>query len=69
MRDPIVEEIWRLREEHGARFNYDLNAIYNDLKRRERESGRAVVCLEPKHIPKVGHTGMSGRVVPDSQHR
>jgi hypothetical protein len=31
-KDPIVEEVRRIREEHAARFGYDLKAIYEDLK-------------------------------------
>ncbi|MBF0099093.1 MAG: hypothetical protein HQM04_18955 [Magnetococcales bacterium] len=41
--DPIVEEIRKVREEHAARFNYDLDAIYQDLKRMQEESGREYV--------------------------
>jgi hypothetical protein len=32
--DPIVEEVRRVREAYAARFNYDLEAIFQDLKRR-----------------------------------
>ena len=28
--DPIVEEVCRIREEHAATFNYDIDAIYAD---------------------------------------
>lgn len=38
--DPIVEEIRKVREEHAARFYYDLDAIYQDLKRLQQESDR-----------------------------
>jgi hypothetical protein len=54
MEDPIVEEVRKLREEHAARFNYDVDAIFDDLRRLERECGRAVVFLEPKRILSVG---------------
>ena len=30
MRDPIVEEIHKYREEHAGKFNYDLDAIRED---------------------------------------
>lgn len=30
--DPIVEDIQQIREAYKARFNYDLKAIYQDLK-------------------------------------
>jgi hypothetical protein len=33
--DPVVEEIRRIRQEHAAQFDYDLKAIFADLKRTE----------------------------------
>jgi hypothetical protein len=54
MEDPIVEEVRKLREEHAARFNYDVGAIFEDLKRVEGERGWAIVSLEPKRILHVG---------------
>jgi hypothetical protein len=41
--DPIVDEVRRVREAYAARFNYDLRAIYRDLKEQEKRSGREVV--------------------------
>jgi hypothetical protein len=38
--DPIVEEVRRVREAYAARFNYDPEAIFQDIKRQEQESGR-----------------------------
>lgn len=46
--DPIVEEIRKVREEHAARFNYDLDAIYQDLRRIQQESGREYVDFSRK---------------------
>jgi hypothetical protein len=53
--DPIVEEVRKHRQEHAERFNYDLDAIYEDLKRKERASHRKVVRRPPKPI--LGATG------------
>jgi hypothetical protein len=39
MNDPIVDEVRRVREAHAARFNYDLDAIFQDIKAREKQSG------------------------------
>jgi len=41
--DPIVNEVRKVREEHATRFNYDLQAIYRDLKEQEKNSGRTFV--------------------------
>jgi len=39
MNDPIVDEVRRIRDAHAARFNYDLHAIFLDIKKREQERG------------------------------
>jgi hypothetical protein len=51
--DPIIAEIRRIREEHAAKFNYDLDAIVADLQAKERSSGRKVVSLPPKRVAKT----------------
>jgi hypothetical protein len=38
--DPIVAEVRKVREEHARRFGYDLDAIFRDIKAREKESGK-----------------------------
>jgi hypothetical protein len=35
--DPVVEEIRREREEYAAKFDFDLEKIFLDLKRLEQE--------------------------------
>jgi hypothetical protein len=47
-RDEIVEEIHRIREEYAKSFNYDLDAIFADLRKKEAESGREVITLSRK---------------------
>ncbi len=48
MIDPIVEEVRRHRMEHTRKFGGDLNLIYEDLRRIQRESGCQVVRRPPK---------------------
>jgi hypothetical protein len=43
--DEIVEEIHQIREEYAKSFNYDLDAIFADLRKKEAASGREVVTL------------------------
>ena len=45
MTDDIVEEVRRVREAYGERFNFDLAAIFRDLREREIAGGREVVSL------------------------
>ena len=39
MNDPIVEEVRRIRDAHARRFNYNLDAIFEDIKAQENKSG------------------------------
>ena len=48
--DPIVAEVRRIRDAHAARFNYDLRAIFRDIKEQERKSGRTFVSFPPKRL-------------------
>lgn len=47
MNDPIVDEIRSVRDAHAARFNYDLDAIFRDIKEQEKKSGRKFVSFAP----------------------
>lgn len=44
-KDPIVEEIQKIRESHAKKFNYDMSAIYEDLKAKELKSEWKIVTL------------------------
>ena len=52
MNDPIVEEIRKIRDEHAGRFNYDIDAIFDDIKRSEKELGLPLVTPPPNRVPK-----------------
>jgi hypothetical protein len=56
-KDPIVEEVRKIRERHAAKFKYDLDAICRDLKEQERKSGRKVVSLPAKKPARGAKTG------------
>jgi hypothetical protein len=47
MKDPIVDEVHRGRENRSTRFKHDLDAMFADLRRSEKESrsrGARFVC-------------------------
>jgi hypothetical protein len=48
MNDPIVAEVRKVREQHANKFNFDLNAIFRDLKQKEQASGRQYVSYPPR---------------------
>jgi hypothetical protein len=56
-KDPIVEEVRKIRERHAAKFKYDLDAICRDLKEQERKSGRRLVSLSAKKPARRAKTG------------
>ena len=55
--DPIVEEARRAGDAYMKRFNYDLKAIFADLRRRTeaaRQAGRKVVSRPPRRVQPIG---------------
>ncbi len=52
-KDAIVEEVRRVRDQYAARFNYDLNAMYRDLKERQRRGEFQVVHRRPRRVRKT----------------
>lgn len=47
-RDPIVEEVRRIKEEHAARYNYDIRAMGKALQEEQKRNGGDVVSLARK---------------------
>ena len=45
MNDPIVDEVRRVRDAHAARFHYDLDAIFRDIKEQEKKSEHKFVSF------------------------
>ncbi len=47
-RDPIVEEIHRIRDEHAKSYGYDLHAIFEALRSEDMQSGDKVITRSPR---------------------
>jgi hypothetical protein len=45
-KDPIVEEVRKHRQARAARFGYDIEAMAEDARKRERKSGHRMVNLQ-----------------------
>jgi hypothetical protein len=52
-KDEIIEEIHKYTEEYTRSFNYDLNGIFNDLRRKQIARGNNVVTLPIKRKQKI----------------
>ena len=50
--DPI-DEIRAARDEHAARFNYDVKEIFRDIQAQQEASGREYVRLLPRRVAAV----------------
>ena len=48
MRDTIIQEIRRTRDEYARRFNYDLHQMCLDLRREQELNGAQVVTFSTK---------------------
>lgn len=51
--DEIINEVRALREAYAEKFGYDVDALFRDVKERERKGGRKIVSLEPKPVEVV----------------
>ena len=51
--DPIVEEVRKARDDYARQFDYDLEAIFRDLQKKEQQPGKKAVSFPPKR-PKKG---------------
>ena len=54
--DPIVMEVRKLRDQLAAKFAYDIDAIVDDLQRREKEMEGPFVTRPPRPPKPKYHT-------------
>ncbi|MBO1069298.1 MAG: hypothetical protein HEQ13_07965 [Dolichospermum sp. DEX189] len=42
-KDEVLEEIYKIREEHAKAFNYDLHEICKDLRKKQVARNRKII--------------------------
>ncbi len=52
MQDTIIAELRKFRDEQAARFNYDIDALVRDLRKRERSAPQKLVNRKPRRFSK-----------------
>ena len=56
--DPIISEVRAVRDAHATRFDYDVAAIFRDIRAMQEESGREYVRFPAR--PVVASDARSG---------
>jgi len=52
--DPVIAEVWRIRDEYAAEHHHNIKEMLADLERRQRRSRRPVARRrKPKEQAKV----------------
>ena len=60
--DPIIAEVRAVRDAHAARFDYDVEAIFRDIRAMQKVSGREYVRY-PARSANPSDTGIDLRGV------
>ena len=43
--DPIIAEVRAIRDQHAARFDYDVKAIFRDIQARQEASSQSEIRI------------------------
>lgn len=58
MKDPIIEELRAIRDEHVKKFNYDFEEICNDHMEHQKTCGHPLVSFNGKKKKSDKHKGI-----------
>lgn len=56
-KDPIVAETRALRDEYARQFNYDADAIFEDLMKKQATHPERIVVLPPRKVRNLENIG------------
>jgi hypothetical protein len=48
VKDPIIEEIHKIREQFAKESNFDLHTMCENMRKREKESNAKIVSFDKK---------------------
>jgi hypothetical protein len=57
-KDEVLEEIYKIREEYAKSFNYDLQAICDDLRKKQIASRRQLISKPFKQRSQQPNTAL-----------
>ncbi len=64
MRDAIVDEVRKAREDYARQFDFDLDAICRDLRQKQESAGVPTVSLPPRRPTPVARAPSQSRQDP-----
>jgi hypothetical protein len=59
--DPVIEEIHKVRKKYAEKFGFDLDAMFADLKLKEKQNNRSMVVRKPKIFHKSSLSNQHNR--------
>ena len=48
--DPIIAEVRKAREAYAEKFDYNIQEMCRDLKKRQKQNADRVITMPPKRI-------------------
>ena len=57
IRDSVIDEVRAIRDEIAREHSYNIDAIFESLRKEEASSNKAHVTLKPRKISKAGARG------------
>ncbi len=48
--DPVLKEVWKVKDALAAKHNYDVDAMFRDLRQIQKTSGRKYVRFKPRRV-------------------
>lgn len=46
--DAVLKEVWKAKDDLAAKHNYDVDAMFRELRQTQKTSGRKYVRLQPR---------------------
>ena len=56
MTDEILQEVWRAKDRLAREFNYNLEALAAELRKRQQQTGRKVVNLAKDRVKQTAES-------------
>lgn len=53
--DPVIEETRKLRDEYASQHHHDIDAIVEDIQKRQAKAGKKIVAFPPRKALNPSH--------------